>query len=1110
MRDPGTAAWYTFHVFILSGKGDEGAEIFCSCERIIVEGAAFETTMRQQHNSFVHEIEQGHDFGTLLKLLRVSKQVKQTTIVALLPGWSRTTYTRLENGELPPHFDQLYALYRAFHLAGISFSLEARQQFLDFARKQIEKKKTHLDKHTDTEWAELRYQLARLDGSAPTAPERPSQVPTVAHRPLLAETSHLLGREDWHEHLLSFVHSKEPKKLLIIRGPAGIGKSSELNWLATYLFRQRLTSYRVILCDFRSIERMSGPEEAFEVFLGTLLTELGYVQPQTALPSWEERTMLVLEQLEKVTRPTVILIDHGECILYEPGILAPCWERFLTKFLRSRHVATLVFATKQWPGWYGGEHQFVAEMTLPPLPSEKGVLLLQQLGLDGVPVSLLQEIYQKTGGIPLCLEWVAALVKQPLFADDWEEFTTFEQSNESHSSTNMTKALQRLLQEPHLFGGTVADELAPFLERILSTQRLSTDANALLQTLSVASIPLAKATLQVLCPQGSRPLKELRRASVLVTYPDRAQLLPMVAAAMYRQLSSEEIYEREAHLLPAYTAWLQQDTFHEREQGPLITELATLLLKHHHLLDAAQLLIRYGWLSFNMGYAPRLAQLAEDVLQSFDRHSTEENECGGLLLYYRLSPFLGKIIDDEGRFVDYQRIYDAALTGKLVLQPSIEITIMYYLMTSIMDKEHFEEAQVLLEACCKRLAPFQSYNIDLQASLLEKRSWLLGAWCEYALEQETIDKARELRQQALTIYRQSIHLLSNANESSTLKSNMLKKQLARAFNNLAYHLNRIGHYEEALQAIEQSILLKEQGYVEVDTLADAYGEKSQILIGLGRFQEALLFDEKAIAEIQQGIDSQYTYSQKEIWTHIVNRGCLYLRLGRVTEAEQLLQEARPHIRPKRRMYRMFAKDALNELEQWRRQAISPKHQLDWRWVERYRQLDSFDSYWWLAPAGPFTKEEQQQWNQHVTKPLDEITKEQLGNLIAQSRDRELAAALDQQREPHLLYPALDIEEVRRRLTGFAQLDAQISQEEPNVIVRRFYHGAIEDAMNFLRLIEATYEGDTEKFWEYNLRLNPLPTSDEMNDALSHVRRMLRQGLQLARTEEVSNHILQFL
>ena len=43
------------------------------------------------------------------------------------------------------------------------------------------------------------------------------------------------------------------------------------------------------------------------------------------------------------------------------------------------------------------------------------------------------------------------------------------------------------------------------------------------------------------------------------------------------------------------------------------------------------------------------------------------------------------------------------------------------------------------------------------------------------------------------------------------------------------------------------------------------------------------------------------------------------------------------------MYRMFAKEALDEIDQWRRNAASSRHQLDWRWVGRYRELDTYDA-----------------------------------------------------------------------------------------------------------------------------------------------------------------------
>ncbi len=207
---------------------------------------------------------------------------------------------------------------------------------------------------------------------------------------------------------------------------------------------------------------------------------------------------------------------------------------------------------------------------------------------------------------------------------------------------------------------------------------------------------------------------------------------------------------------------------------------------------------------------------------------------------------------------------------------------------------------------------------------------------------------------------------------------------------------------------------------------------------------------------------------------------------------------------------MFANEALEEIAQWRRHATAPQHQLDWRWVERYRELASYDTYWWLTWAGPFAEEEQQQWDQLFSSPRDEAAREQLGALLKQSRERELAAAIAQQREPRLHYPAIEIEEVRRRIVDLLQLDTDISQQEPNAIVRRLYHGAIEEELDVLHLIEATYEGNTERFWECNLCVLPVPTVEEMKYALSRLRHILRQGLKRPETAEVSLRLDEFL
>jgi len=77
-------------------------------------------------------------------------------------------------------------------------------------------------------------------------------------------------------------------------------------------------------------------------------------------------------------------------------------------------------------------------------------------------------------------------------------------------------------------------------------------------------------------------------------------------------------------------------------------------------------------------------------------------------------------------------------------------------------------------------------------------------------------------------------------------------------------------------------------------------------------------------------------------------------------------------------------------------------------------------------------------------------------------------------------------------------------------VRRLYHGAIEEELDVLRLIEATYEGNTERFWECNLRMLPKPSVEEMEYAFSRLRNILRQGLKRPETVEVSQRLDEFL
>src|SRR6266566_9257466 len=131
-----------------------------------------------------------------------------------------------------------------------------------------------------------------------------------------------------------------------------------------------------------------------------------------------------------------------------------------------------------------------------------------------------------------------------------------------------------------------------------------------------------------------------------------------------------------------------------------------------------------------------------------------------------------------------------------------------------------------------------------------------------------------------------------------------------------------------------------------DILCDEFCLQTTYMQFVGIF---FLFDEKALAEVQRCANAGDTLSQEEMWIYIVNRGRLYLRLGRIDEAEQLLDQALPRIHLRRRNYRMFARKGLEEIEQWRK-TKSSHYQLDWRWVNRYHELDAYDAYWWWAQA----------------------------------------------------------------------------------------------------------------------------------------------------------------
>jgi hypothetical protein len=189
--------------------------------------------------------------------------------------------------------------------------------------------------------------------------------------------------------------------------------------------------------------------------------------------------------------------------------------------------------------------------------------------------------------------------------------------------------------------------------------------------------------------------------------------------------------------------------------------------------------------------------------------------------------------------------------------------------------------------------------------------------------------------------------------------------------------------------------------------------------------------------------------------------------------------------------------------------IIPTAKLDARWFKTYQSIVSFDLFTWLAIAGPFTDEEQREWDQLFGREDDKARK-RMATMMATSRDRELGLALEEQREPRLRYPGIAIDIVRLKIKELQRLSWEISTEEQNRIVRRLYLDAIEEQLDVLLMVESTYHGDTDAFAYYNSCVYPVPSPREMNFALSHLLKQIHRGLKYPETAAISTHLLEYL
>jgi len=449
--------------------------------------------------------------------------------------------------------------------------------------------------------------------------------------------------------------------------------------------------------------------------------------------------------------------------------------------------------------------------------------------------------------------------------------------------------------------------------------------------------------------------------------------------------------------------------------------------------------------------------------------------------------------------------------GDVGLTSRTQIRLTHFVVLHLMNTRRFDEARALIEESSRRLEAQAEDDPEVIATLRAMSARLLGTWSDDAGEKGKQQEALALRHQAAAILQQCIDTVLALEERTphwSVRQSNLKYRRARYLTNLGYHLGLLGRYEQALQALEESIVLKKAGYAERGSLAAALGEKAQVLARVGRFLEALDFDQQAHDELQRLAESGHASAPAEKWVYQVDRACLYLRLGRVDEAERLLREAECQIVDRRKEYRIKARRALAEIEEWR--AVSPGYQLDWRWSAPYRAAIAYDPFHWLAPAGPFTREEQAEWERLANRGEEEDTQLSRSALMSASRDRELAAALAEGREPQLHYPAIPLADLKQRQAALLQLAAGVEEKEPNALLRRFYLDAIEEQRCYLRMIQATREGDGPTFFACNRELHDQPGPAEMGSALTYLAQLIGRGLRRPDTEPLSTRLLALL
>jgi len=1053
-----------------------------------------------------------NSFGAFLRYVREREQLQQREVSETfpeifeqyhVPHLTADMYRKMEQGKRAPQYEELLPLYVSLTTGnGILFSPEERRMYVGLSRLKIESLQSRRPKfRSNSEWRFLELQLAQIDHDTKSEEAlRENEQGNVrrVRQKLVLDTSHIVGRQDWLIKMLSYLNTSLSKKIVVIQGIMGVGKTSGIKLLLQNLLEHE--EYWPILYTFSPAMNMT-PDDHLDTFLATILAELGVTVPEATKMSLAERIEQVLEQITTIEQRVILLVDDAQAILDRQGQLTANWCQFFTAYLQHQHQALIYLATREWPLWTERNRSFLVdgdETMMPSLSPEAGAEIWRHLGFTDVPNYLLEQATGRCGGNALMIELRAASLQRPKLFFSWHKHPVLSPKQEKKSER--IQRIEQLLSEVHVFG-TADVEAKELLKQVVS-RWLSYDALQLLEILAVSPIPLPFPLLkEIKSQQAEYSVVELLKASLLdqdaMNLNERSQLQPLVREAVVQKLLEEgRIADIERQLTRMYRVWLDEGTFqNDQEQAVLITETALLYLKEYLLLEAAELLINVGWISFAFGHGPRLARAMEETVTFSDwPYSNKKNEIGKNLLHYHLTRFLGKEVSIEERAKAYSYIYSIATFHDIELLPTTEIHLIQHLVIHLAHDAHFAEAQALVTDRLVRIQPLREADPLTFSSFLYYQAYLLAKWSEHEELQGNRELSRSYLQEAVEMYSQCIELLKESKrEASSIKRRTIEFKLARRLTDFGYYAGKLGLSSDTIQqALEESIKLKKCGYALPGSLAMAYGEYAQFLATRGQFQKAFSYSDLALQEVENLVDVHHPSALRERAVLQIDRGHLLLLLGNLDEAQRLFEDAKKYVRDTtRKMYYTKAEQGLQAIESWR--SVSPTRKLDWRWFSRYERIADYDTHFWLNPAGTFTQEEQHEWDT-LTGKSDDGAITRMSELMATSRERELLLCIEEQRNPSLLYPAIPIDKVRLKISESIQLRNDIEHEEKNIVVKNLYLTTLDEQLDTLYMIEATYTGDAHSFCMYNRKLNPEPSAREMDIAANELIRVLIRGM----------------